>query len=124
MKTRLRLLCIAAAAMGIAMSATAQPQDFPEGAEPLPPEVLRTALAGKVFSITPAKGPEWRWQFNENGYYFINAGSYADKGKWSTKESSLCLESNRTPGCNEMRQKEGALYLKRDSGEIIAFRPM
>ena len=123
MKISLKLLCTAAAAMGIGMSAIAQPQDYPEGAEPLTPDALRTALAGKVFSIKPAKGPEWRWQFNENGYYFINAGSYADRGKWSTKDSSVCLESNKTPGCNEMRQKDGALYLKRDSGEIIAFKP-
>lgn len=118
-----KLMLISVAAMAFSASANAQTTTYPDGAEPLTPEALRTALAEKVFAITPAKGPTWRWQFDGNGYFFLNAGNYRDSGKWSIKESSLCLESRNTPGCNEMRQKDNVLYLKRDSGEIVKFEP-
>ncbi|BEP95801.1 hypothetical protein GmRootA79_41850 [Acidovorax sp. A79] len=123
MKKLLPLLLISAAAMAAGASATAQTTDFPEGAQPLTPEALREALTGKVFSITPAKGSTWRWEFKGNGYFFLNAGSFSDSGKWSTKESSVCQDTGKNMGCNEMRQKDGTLYLKRDSGEIVTFKP-
>ncbi len=113
------LLSVAA----LAISATAQTSDFPEGSEPLTQEALREALAGKVFFMTPAKGPDWRWQFDDNGYFFFNAGSYSNSGKWSTKDSTVCQDSGKTTGCNPMRQKDGVLYLKRDNGELLTFRP-
>jgi|GEM_PF-1026216 len=115
-----------ALALLIAPHATAQTQltDFPEGAEPLTQEALREALAGKVFFITPAKGADWRWQFDNNGYFFFNiGGSYSNSGKWSTKDSTVCQDTGKTPGCNPIRQKDGVLYLKRDNGELITFRP-
>ena len=88
-----------AAAMARGTSTSAQTTDFPEGAEPLTQEALHAALAGKVFLMTPAKGPEWRWQFNDNGYFFFNAGQYANSGKWSTKDSTVCQDTGKTIGC-------------------------
>ena len=112
------LLSVAA----LAISATAQTSDFPEGSEPLTQEALREALAGKVFFLTPAKGPDWRWQFDDNGYFFFNAGSYTNSGKWSTKDSSICQETPKNSGCNEIRGKDNVLYLKRDNGEVVALK--
>ena len=112
-----------AAAMAMGTSTIAQTTEFPEGAEPLTQEALHAALAGKVFLMTPAKGPEWRWQFNDNGYFFFNAGQYANSGKWSTKDSTVCQDTGKTIGCNPMRQKDGVLYLKRDNGELLTVRP-
>lgn len=104
-------------------SAVAQPaQNFPEAAEAPAAEALREALAGKVFTVKPSKGPDWRWQFDANGYFFINIGNFRDSGKWSTKEGSICHDSGRSKGCNEVRSKDGVLYLKRDNGEIIVLQ--
>lgn len=101
-------------------NAVAQPaQTFPEAAETPTADALREALAGKVFSVTPSKGPDWRWQFDSNGYFFINVGSFRNSGKWSTKDGSICQDTGRITGCNDVRTKDGVLYLKRDNGEII-----
>lgn len=119
-----KLLLITTTAMTLCAGAMAQVvTTYPEGAEPLTQESLRTALADKVFTVNPAQGNPWRWQFNENGYFFINAGNYSDSGKWNTKESSVCVNSRRNSGCNEIRQKDNVLYLKRDSGEVVALIP-
>ena len=112
------LLCASAA-----MTASAQTTDYPEGAEPLTQDALHAALADKVFSITPARGPKWQWTFKPDGQFYLSAGNYSNSGKWSAKDSSLCQESVRTTGCHEVRQKDGVLYLKRDSGEVISFQP-
>lgn len=117
-----KALLICAAAATLSMSASAQDGNFPEGAEPLAQEALRDALAGKVFTMTPAKGLPWRWQFDANGYFFFNAGNFYNSGKWSTKDSKVCQDTGKTTGCNEMRQKDNVLYLKRDNGEILTFR--
>jgi len=123
MKATKKLL-LAAAALAMGTSALAQTTAFPEGAEPLTQDALREALAGKVFTMTPANGSDWRWQFNANGYFFFDAGGgYRNSGKWSTKASSVCQDTGKTPGCNEMRQKDNVLYLVRDNGELLTFRP-
>jgi len=100
----------------------AQTTGFPEGAEPLTPEALKTALAGKTFKVAPAQGSAWRWQFDANGHFFLNVGNYSNSGKWSTKDSSICQDTGKSTGCNEVRSKDDALYLKRDSGEIVALQ--
>ncbi len=100
----------------------AQTMAFPEGAEPLTPEALTTALSGKVFKVAPAQGSDWRWQFDANGYFFLNVGKFNGSGKWSTKDNSVCQESKNFSGCNEIRSKDNVLYMKRDSGEVVALQ--
>ncbi|WP_028603573.1 hypothetical protein [Ottowia thiooxydans] len=115
---------VAAAVMAFSVNALAQPLTaFPEGAEAITPEVLREALSGKVFAIKPANGQPWRWRFDANGDFLLNIASYSNAGKWSTKESSVCQDSGKNPGCNEMKKKDNVLYLKRDSGEVVTFQP-
>ncbi|MBN9367656.1 MAG: hypothetical protein J0H59_11565 [Comamonadaceae bacterium] len=123
MKQLLRASAAAMALLGASTAATAQTTTYPDGAEPLTPEALHAALADKVFSTTPAQGPKWQWQFKSDGQFYLSVGNYSDAGKWSTKESSLCLDSVKSMGCSEMRQKDKQLYLKRNTGEVISFQP-
>lgn len=106
--------------MLVTLAGAANAQDFPEGSLPLTSEALSTSISGKVFSVKPAQGSTWRWQFNGNGVFYINIGSFSDTGKWSTKDSSLCTEARQIKfSCNEVRTHTGDLLLKRDSGEIV-----
>ena len=123
MKKPLSACAMALALLGASAVVGAQTTAYPEGAEPLAQDALRAALADKVFSITPAQGPKWQWSFKSDGQFYLSAGNYSNSGKWSARDSSLCQESIRTTGCNEVRQKDGVLYLKRDSGEVITFQP-
>lgn len=115
-------LVLATALLGAVDTAMAQTTAYPEGAEPLTPEALREALMDKSFAVAPARGTKWQWQFKADGRFYLSVGSYSDSGQWSTKESSLCLDSAKNPGCNEMRQKNGVLYLTRNSGEVVSFQ--
>lgn len=117
-----KALLICAVAATISTSASAQEGNFPEGAEPFSQEALREVLAGKVFTLNPAKGLPWRWQFDSNGYFFFNAGNFYNSGKWSTKDSTVCQDTGKTTGCNEVRQKDNVLYLKRNNGEILILK--
>ena len=103
-------------------SAVAQITAFPEGAEPLTAEALKTALVGKNFKVVPAQGSTWLWQFDANGYFFLHVGRYSNTGKWSTKDGSICQDTGKSPGCNEVRSKDNVVYLKRDSGEVVALQ--
>ena len=123
MKQFLLTSAMAMALLGACAAATAQTTAYPEGAEPLTQDALREALADKVFSTAPAQGPKWQWQFKTDGRFYLSVGNYSDSGQWSTKESSLCLDSVKSAGCSEMRQKDGVLYLKRNNGEVVSFQP-
>lgn len=119
-KQWMALLLCASLATAQAMTTT-----FPEGSTELTPEALHAALAGKSFRVQPEKGGEWRLQYKDSGYFFINVGShYSDSGQWSVKDSSLCSEGQKiAASCNPMRLKDGKLYLKRDNGEVVEFVP-
>ena len=103
--------------------AIAQTTSYPGGAGPLAPQALQDALADKVFTTAPAQGTHWQWQFKPDGRFYLSVGSYADSGRWRTEGSSLCLDSIKNQGCNEMRHKDGMLYLKRNNGEVVRFQP-
>lgn len=100
------------------------PAEFPQDAAPLTQDALKQSLAGKVFSVKRASGPDWRWQFENNGYFFINVGHFKDTGKWSTKDGAMCSEGKQIKsGCNEVRALGTDLYLKRDNGEVVKMTP-
>ena len=101
-------------------SAQSPTTEFPEGAVIVTQDALKESLSGKVYSVKPASGPSWRWQFNANGFFFINVGNFSDSGKWSTKDSTLCSEGKQIKAnCNEVRIHNTDLYLKRDNGEVV-----
>ena len=110
----------------LSTSAAAQdtPTQFPDGASPLSTEALTQALAGKLFAAQPVSGPPWRLQYKDDGYVYVNIGNFSDTGKWHAKDSSVCSEGRKFPrSCNEVRVKDGGLFLKRDSGEVIKLEP-
>ncbi|MEN9539723.1 MAG: hypothetical protein RLZZ126_1958 [Pseudomonadota bacterium] len=116
-------LWIAGCGICLFMEAVAA-QSFPEGGAPLAPDALSGSVSGKVFAVKPAQGSVWRWQFDANGYFFINIGNFKDSGKWSAKDSALCTEGRQIKfSCNEVRMAGGSLYLKRDSGEVVKLEP-
>ncbi len=120
---RVALFLAVAAACGPAVAQTAPPA-FPEGATPLAADDLTKALSDKVFHVQPASGPAWRLQYNANGYWFIDVGAFRDTGKWVAKDSTVCGEGRQIrASCNEIRTKDGTLYMKRDSGEVVKLEP-
>ena len=114
------LLILSAPAVARAMSA-----DFPDGSTPLSSDELRARISDKTFSVRPAAGPEWRWTLRKDGYFFIHVGHHDGGGTWKVQEGRLCSTRNggRPGNCNEVRAKDGTLYLKRDSGEIVNLVP-
>lgn len=96
----------------------------PPDASPAPAKELQERLAGKVFAVKPASGPAWRWQFDDSGYFFINAGQFQDSGKWRTEDGQLCTEPRKIkPSCNNVHFAGARVFLKRDSGEIVELLP-
>ncbi len=100
------------------------PAEFPADATPLAAGALQDRLSGKVYSVKPADGSEWRWELKSGGTFFINIGSFSDYGKWRVEDSKLCSDGRKIKAsCNEIRQHGSALLLKRDSGEIVEMVP-
>jgi hypothetical protein len=98
--------------------------EFPEGAVAVNPDALKASVSDKVFAVKASRGPAWRWQFNADGFFFINIGNFSDSGKWSIKDSALCSEGKQIKAsCNEVRAKGQELFLKRDNGEIVKLEP-
>jgi hypothetical protein len=122
MSSQMKVLLSTTFLLATVASAQDIPNQFPDGSIAPTAETLQTALADKVFSVTPAKGPSWRLQYNANGFFFVDVGNFRDSGKWNTKDGLLCVEAKQIrTGCSELRIKDGTLYLKRDSGEIVKY---
>ena len=84
---------------------------------------LKPLIAGKVFSVKTSTST-WRLQINDNGYFFINIGSFSDTGTWTVEDGKWCSKPKKSnASCNEMRLSGGSLFMKRDSGEIVLFSP-
>lgn len=119
---RMQYLFLTIAALSLSVQAqNAIPTTFPGGTSTPTADELRVRLSGNVFSVKPFSGPDWRLQYKESGYYFVNAGSYSDSGQWKTEDGKLCSKGSKSPAasCNEVRATSESLYYKRDSGEII-----
>ena len=100
-------------------------QAFPDDATPASADEISKRFAGKTFRVSLADGGSWRVEYKANGYYFFNASSgFTDSGEWKSEEGKICNKGRRGgSSCNEIRVKEAAIYLKRDSGEIVQFVP-
>jgi hypothetical protein len=112
------LFCAGAIAQG------SMPLEFPPDSKPLPAARLKDALAGKTFNVELADGTRWRLEYKTNGYFFVNTSTgFNGSGDWRTDDERLCSRlRGREPSCNEVRDAGGVLFLKRDSGEVIALR--
>jgi hypothetical protein len=108
-------------------SALAQvvPKEFPAEGAIAPAAALKDRFAGKIYLATLADGTRWRIDYKANGYFFVNTSTgFNGAGDWHTDEGKLCsrLRGN-PPGCNDVRLLGDVMYLKRDSGEVIAMTP-
>ncbi len=115
-----QLLCVAALLGPATVLAQASfPTEFPQESASLEAAVLKQALTGKTFVITPVGGAPYRLQYDDS-YVFVNSGSVKDSGRWRTDGSSVCFEWKRLPGgCGEVRAAGSVLYLKRTNGEVV-----
>jgi hypothetical protein len=114
--------CIAGIALGLLASASTA-QEFPDGSTAPTAAELRQLIAGKVFSVKTSTST-WRLQINDNGYFFINVGNFADTGTWTAEDGRWCTKPQKgNASCNEMRLSSGSLIMKRDNGEIVRFTP-
>ena len=125
MSTWMSTWILALAAMAFSPALAQEPvTEFPAGSAPLSTDALTAAVSDKVFGAQPAKGAAWRLQYNANGYFFANVGNLSDNGKWHVKDSALCGAGRHIGAfCNEFRIKDGTLYMKRQSGEVLKLDP-
>ena len=95
--------------------------EFPSEATPITAKQLSERISDKVFAVRLADGTGWRLQYKASGYFFVNTTTgFNGSGKWTAEEGKLCGELKGAKlTCNEVRQTADAIYLKRDSGEII-----
>ena len=86
---------------------------------------LKESLAGRTFNVALADGSRWRLEYKANGYFFVNTSSgFNGTGDWRADDERLCARlRGGQMSCNEVRAAGGVLFLKRDSGEVIALRP-
>ena len=108
-------------------SALAQsvPREFPAEGTTQPATALKDRFAGRIYAVTLADGTRWRVDYKANGYFFVNTSTgFSGAGDWHADEGKLCsrLRGN-PPSCNDVRLLGDVIYLKRDSGEVIAMTP-
>jgi hypothetical protein len=120
----MRILPLLFLAPTLVLAQTAFTTDWPTGAQPLTPDLLRQRLIGKKFAAKPTTGPEVRTEYQET-YTFINVGDVSDSGTWRTEGSAVCAEWRKLrPSCSEIRLVGEVLYVKRaNNGEVIALLP-
>ena len=98
------------------------PDGFPDGAQPLTAEAISAAVTDRMFKVQPAQGSPWRIEFKAGGHYFVNIGRFSDNGPWRAEDGRLCTEGRQIKAaCNELRAREGVLYMRRESGEVVRF---
>ena len=119
----MRNLFLTIAVLSLSVQAqNTMPTTFPEGASTPTAAELQVRLSGNVFSVKPFSGADWRLQYKEGGYYYLNVGSFSDSSKWNTENGKLCSMAQKSGGsCNEVRATPESIYLKRDSGEVVLF---
>ncbi len=100
------------------------PTSFPSGATPLSAEALSSAIEGREFTAKPTEGPSWHLKYQQGGGFEVRAGEFSDEGTWSTNQSSVCTEGKKLKRlCNEIRTKDGKLFLQRKGGEVMQLLP-
>lgn len=121
----MRILALCATAFAVAVFATGtKAQSFPDGAASISANELQQKLAGKRFTMNLADGTIWRVEYKTTGAFLFNSGNFSDTGDWNVEEGRLCSKGRKIgASCNDVRAKDGTLYLKRDNGEIVQFVP-
>jgi len=114
------------AGTGLAIAgATADAQTFPEGASTPDAAAVRKHIEGKVFDVALADGTSWRLEYKSNGYFFVNTSTgFNGSGQWQAEDGRLCGQlRGGDRSCNDVRFANELMHLKRNSGEVIQYRP-
>ena len=118
------LLTTATAGMVYAQSPAAAGvlTEFPADTQPLNRKTIEERLSGQVYTGTNAAGIQWRAEYKDSGYVFLNIANGArDSGTWRSEEGRVCIEYRGTfpSGCSELRANSEALYAKRDNATAV-----
>ena len=131
MKTAASLLiglcCAAATAQTLKLTEApkAAPIEFPARAAPLDAAELKAKVAGRSFNLVLHDRSVRRIEYKSSGYFFVNAGGFNTSGPWDTDGSRICVKPRgEDTSCLEVRQLEGALYLKCTTGEVVPLVPL
>ena len=118
-------LLLAFILLPLAAAAQTLPTEFPTDAQAVPPETLRQLFSGKVRKAQPASGAGFRLEYKENGFVFLDtATGFRDTGKWSVEGSHICTDFPKLQkACNEARVQGDTVFVRRNSGEILALTP-
>ena len=119
-KSLLFPLCLLLAATALAQGAL--PIEFPSTSKAMSAPALRDALSGKAVNVDLADDTRWRLEYKANGYFFVNTSTgFSGTGDWRADEERLCTRlRGGEMSCNEVRDAAGTLYLRPNSGEVIA----
>ena len=113
---------LALALLALPLAAFAQtpaPASFPVDATSPTTEELTQRLVGKVMKGTAPAGP-FRLEYRSSGYVFLNAGAFADSGKFRIEGSMVCVEwTKRGSTCAELRVKGPVIYSKRTDSDVV-----
>jgi hypothetical protein len=118
------LVMAGAAVLPLRAAAQSPGPSFPDDAVAPTAAELQQRLAGKGFTVKRPAGVGWNVAYKADGHFSMTGerGFTAD-GDWNAQDGKLCTNSPKLGGasCNEVRVKGGALYFKRDSGEVVEF---
>ena len=118
------VLSLSSLAVASALAQTV-PKEFPAEGTIAPAAALKERFAGKVYAVTLADGTRWRLDYKSNGYFFVDTSTgFRGTGDWHADDGKLCSRlRGGNASCNEVREVGEVIYLKRDSGEVIALTP-
>ena len=106
-----------------ALAQTTLPTEYPADSKPVLGDELKSLLSGRVFTVKTVRDGDWRLEFKDNGYAFLDtAGGYRDSGKWWVEAGKWCVHlSKGSEACSDMRSIGSTHYYKRASNlEIVS----
>lgn len=121
-----RLWAIALSSVACLAAAQAPAAAWPESAQGLADDALRSKVAGKVFRTAGGTIRPARLQYQANGFVFLDVSTgFRDTGKWRVEGVNLCTDWQKAPssGCNETRVAGDIIYLRRTNGELMSLTP-
>jgi len=104
--------------------ANAEP-GFPDGSVAGSASDIQQRFSGKTFNVKLADGGTWHVEYKADGGFSLKMNNgFSDSGEWKAEDGKICSKGRRIgSSCNEVRTTADAIFLKRDSGEIVEFVP-
>jgi hypothetical protein len=114
---------LALALCGVALAQSDNSKAFPDGASAATAAELQQRLADKTFNVKLGDGTSWHVEYKSSGSFVLTTSSgFSDNGQWTIEEGKICGKGRKIgSSCNEARLKDGAIFLKRDNGDVVQF---